>query len=136
MIVIAVPPPAWLTAVEMARSLRLLVVEDHIDSAELMAELLQTHGHTVAVATTASAARSLASEQVFDVIVSDVGLPDASGYDLMTELRDLYAIKGIAVTGSGAASDIARAKVAGFSMHLTKPVTLRRLADALAQIVG
>lgn len=120
----------------MGRALRLLLVEDHIDSAELLAELLQTHGHTVSVATTASAARTLASQQTFDVIVSDVGLPDASGYELMTELRALYAIKGIAVTGSGRASDVERARVAGFSMHLTKPITLGRLAAALEQVLG
>lgn len=99
-----------------------------------MAELLQTHGHTVSVATTASAARVLASQQAFDVIVSDVGLPDASGYELMSELRDLYALKGIAVTGSGHATDVERARVAGFSMHLTKPVSFVRLEAALEQV--
>lgn len=120
----------------MGRALRLLLVEDHVDSAELMAELLQSHGHHVSVATSASAALELASQNEFDVIVSDVGLPDASGYDLMEQLRERYAIKGIAVTGSNGADDVERGKQAGFSVHLTKPVSLRKLEAALQQVVG
>ena len=120
----------------MGRPLRLLVVEDHVDSAELLAELLQTHGHSVRVATTASAAMALANEHTFDVVLSDVGLPDATGYELMTQLRKRYPIKGIAVTGSGRASDVERASAAGFSVHLTKPVSLRRLTQALEELAG
>lgn len=107
-----------------------------MDSAELMAELLQQNGHTVSVATSANAALTLASQQEFDVIVSDVGLPDASGYELMAQIRARYAMKGIAVTGSTRASDVERGREAGFSMYLTKPVSLRRLADALEQVAG
>jgi CheY-like chemotaxis protein len=120
----------------VARSLRLLLVEDHVDSAELLAELLESRGHSVAIATSASAALALASQNEFDVLVSDVGLPDASGYELMQQLRDRYALKGIAVTGSGRADDVERGRAAGFSVHLTKPVTVRRLAAALEQVAG
>lgn len=128
---------AWLTAHEaMGRPLRLLLVEDHLDSAELLAEMLENHGHTVSIATSVSAALALASKQEFDVIVSDVGLPDASGYDLMQQIRARYSMKGIAVTGSGRASDVERGREAGFSMHLVKPVSLRRLEAALEQVAG
>ena len=120
----------------MVRSLRLLVVEDHLDSAELLAELLQNHGHTVRIATTASDAIAIANEQTFDVVVSDLGLPDASGYELMQQLRARFPIKGIAMTGNGRASDIEAGRRAGFSMHLTKPVSLSRLAQALEEIAG
>jgi CheY-like chemotaxis protein len=120
----------------MGRRLRLLVVEDHVDSAELLAELLEHHGHTVRVATTVSDAMAIANEQTFDVVVSDVGLPDASGYDLMEQLRDRYAMKGIAMTGSGRASDIEAGRAAGFAMHLTKPVSLSRLQQALEELAG
>jgi CheY-like chemotaxis protein len=134
---IAAITPPWLTGLEtMGRSLRLLLVEDHVDSAELLAELLQNHGHIVSIATSASAALALASENQFDVIVSDVGLPDATGYELMAQMRDRYAIKGIAVTGSSRATDVERGREAGFSMHLTKPVSLRSLEAALQQVVG
>jgi CheY-like chemotaxis protein len=120
----------------MARSLRLLVVEDHLDSAELLAELLQNHGHTVRVATTVSDAMQLANQHTFDVVVSDLGLPDASGYELMAQLRARFPIKGIAMTGRSRASDIEAGRKAGFSMHLTKPVTLRRLEQALEELAG
>lgn len=120
----------------MGRSLRLLLVEDHVDSAELLAELLESHGHTVSIANSASAALALASQHPFDVIVSDVGLPDATGYELMAQIRDRYAIKGIAVTGSSRATDVERGREAGFSMHLTKPVSLRSLEAALQQVAG
>lgn len=120
----------------MGRRLRLLVVEDHIDSAELLAELLQHYGHTVRIATTVSDAMAIANEQTFDVVLSDVGLPDASGYDLMQQLRDRYAMKGIAMTGSGRASDIEAGRAAGFAVHLTKPVSLRRLQQALEELAG
>jgi two-component system, chemotaxis family, CheB/CheR fusion protein len=134
---IAVIDPSWLTAVEaMGRPLRLLLVEDHVDSAELLAEMLSNHGHTVAIATCVSEALALARAQEFDVVVSDVGLPDASGYDLMQQIRSLYTMKGIAVTGSSRAGDIERGREAGFSMHLIKPVSLRRLEAALEQVTG
>ncbi|HEY5928528.1 MAG TPA: response regulator [Kofleriaceae bacterium] len=116
--------------------MRLLVVEDHIDSAELLAELLQGHGHTVRVATTVSAALALADQQAFDVVVSDVGLPDASGYELMAKLRARFAMKGIAMTGNARQSDIDAGRAAGFAMHLTKPVSLHRLRQALEELAG
>ena len=120
----------------MCRSLRLLVVEDHPDSAELLAELLQHHGHTVQIATTASDAIALANEHPFDVVLSDVGLPDASGYELMAQLRERFAMKGIAVTGAGRASDVERGRAAGFSAHLTKPFSMRSLQRALEELAG
>lgn len=120
----------------MGRSLRLLLVEDHVDSAELLAELLQSQGHTVYVAGSVSDALDLASQNELDVVVSDVGLPDATGYELMEKIRERHGIKGIAVTGSAAAGDVERGRAAGFSMHLTKPVSLRKLEAALEQVVG
>ncbi len=127
---------AWLIAPLMRRSLRLLVVEDHPDSAELLAELLEHHGHSVRIATTASDAIALANEQAFDVVLSDVGLPDASGYELMEQLRDRFSLKGIAVTGSGRAADVERGRAAGFSAHLTKPFSMRSLERALEELAG
>jgi CheY-like chemotaxis protein len=120
----------------MGRPLRLLVVEDHIDSAEMLAELLEHNGHTVRVATNVHDAIAIANEETFDVVVSDVGLPDASGYELMQHLRKHFAMKGIAMTGSGRDSDIAAGRAAGFSMHLTKPVTMSRLEQALEELAG
>lgn len=123
-------PPAWLTAeVVVARPLRLLLVEDHVDSAELLAELLESHGHTVRIAATAAEALARASEETFDLVVTDVGLPDLSGYELMEQLRDRFALKGIALTGT---RETRPAKEAGFVAYLTKPIALRTLEQAIA----
>jgi two-component system CheB/CheR fusion protein len=118
----------------MARPLRLLVVEDHEDTAELLAELLGARGHTVRVANTASAALALSAAEKFDIVLSDVGLPDATGYELMEKLHALYAMKGIALTGWSGELDVERGRAAGFSAHLTKPVSLSRLELTLEQL--
>jgi CheY-like chemotaxis protein len=117
----------------MSRSLRLLVVEDHIDSAELLAQLLALAGHVVRVESTVAGAIAAAREQVFDVVLSDLRLPDASGYELMAELRDAHALKGIAMTGL---ADVQKCQAAGFSVALTKPITMQRLTKALDSIVS
>jgi two-component system CheB/CheR fusion protein len=116
----------------MSRALRLLLVEDHEDSAELLAELLKSHGYAVSVARCVMDALSLAEAQAFDVVVSDVGLPDASGYELMAKLRG--RMKGIAITGMTGAEAEARGREAGFSIQLTKPVSVRRLEQAIAAL--
>lgn len=117
----------------MGRSLRLLLVEDHADSADLLAELLKSHGYAVTIARCASDALSLAEANPYDVVVSDVGLPDATGYELMTKLRG--KMKGIAMTGSCGVEAEERGREAGFSAHLTKPVSVRRLEEAIEQLV-
>jgi len=120
-----------LTSWAVGKSLRLLIVEDHADSAELLAELLESRGHTVRIAGTASDALARAAEETFDVVVSDVGLPDATGYELMQQLRDRFALKGIALTG---VRDSAKVREAGFVAYLSKPVALRALEQTLANI--
>jgi CheY-like chemotaxis protein len=115
-------------------SLRLLVVEDHVDTAELLASLLQRRGHHVQIATTASEALRLASTMAFDVIVSDLRLPDASGYELMKQLRATTAVKGIAMSGWSRDEDLARSREAGFSAHLTKPVHVHQLEQTIRRV--
>jgi CheY-like chemotaxis protein len=122
-----------LTAGVVAKPLRLLLVEDHPDSAELLAELLQSHGHTVRIAATASDALARASEETFDLVVSDVGLPDLDGYELMEQLRDRFALKGIALTGT---RETRNAKDAGFVAYLTKPIQVRTLEQAIASVAA
>jgi CheY-like chemotaxis protein len=80
----------------------------------------------------ASQALALAQDQPFDVVVSDVGLPDASGYELMKELREKHAMKGIAITGTS--GEEARGREAGFGAQLTKPVSVRRIEQAIAEL--
>jgi signal transduction histidine kinase/CheY-like chemotaxis protein len=117
-------------------ALRLLVVEDHPDTARILARLLGTYGHAVKTANTIAAALELAGQQKFDLVISDVGLPDGSGYDLMRTLRDTHAMRGIAMSGYGMEDDLRKSREAGFCEHLVKPLdfaelerTIRRVAE-------
>lgn len=122
-----------MTALVVAKPLRLLLVEDHTDSAELLAELLESRGHTVRIASTAFDALARAAEERFDLVLSDVGLPDASGYELMQQLRDKFALKGIALTGT---RETDKVRAAGFVAYLSKPIALRALEQALASVAA
>ena len=110
---------------------RLLIVEDHDATRLALVGLLKRRGYAVIPAVSVGEARSLAGQQEFDVIVCDIGLPDGTGYELMADLAKVGTIKGIALTGFGSQADIARSLAAGFSSHVTKPVSIQALAQAL-----
>lgn len=107
----------------------ILMVEDHPDTAQVMAMLLRGMGHTVQVATTVSEAMEALEGSTFDIMVSDVGLPDGTGVDLIRQVRAIYGpeMPAIALTGFGMEEDIARTREAGFNEHLTKPVNTQKL---------
>ncbi len=90
-------------------------------------------GHDVNTAQDLRSARALAASREFDLVVSDLGLPDGTGFDLMRELRDLYGLKGIAVSGYGMEEDLRRSRESGFLEHLVKPVDVEKLKAALAR---
>lgn len=114
---------------------RVLLVEDHADTARVLARLLRGNGHEVSTAySVAEALAALRSDQ-FDVLVSDIGLPDGTGLDLIREARQQYGTKmpAVALTGFGMEDDVARTKEAGFNSHLTKPVNFARLEQTIQQ---
>lgn len=113
----------------------ILLVEDHEDTARVMRRILETAGYSVGHAGSVTAALELASEQTFDLVVSDVGLPDGTGLDLMRQLYHTQGLRGIALSGFGTDEDLAASKAAGFAEHLTKPVDWDRLRDAIARII-
>ena len=113
-------------------ALRLLVVEDHEATRVVLARLLTRLGHTVTTAGTLAEARTAALTATFDAVVSDLGLPDGTGIELMEELRDLYGLTGIALTGYGMDEDVRRSEKAGFVAHLVKPVDMSELRRSLA----
>jgi two-component system, chemotaxis family, CheB/CheR fusion protein len=115
---------------------RILVVDDHTDSAMLLARLLKMEGHQVRTAGTVSAARKLCEAEPFDLLISDIGLPDGSGYDLIAYLRNQYGMKGIALSGRGMPEDVAASEKAGFEAHLVKPVMLPDVSAAIARVSG
>jgi CheY-like chemotaxis protein len=77
-----------------------------------------------------------AEEKQFDLLISDIGLPDGSGLELMRRLRERAPIPGVAISGYGTAEDVAASEAAGFSVHLTKPVDIARLRAAVATMLG
>ncbi len=119
---------------EVLPQLRLLLVEDHVDTARILGRQLGRAGVTVVQATDVSSAIKLAERESFDMLVSDLGLPDGSGYDVMRRVRAMLGIPGIAMSGYGMEEDIRRSREAGFSEHLVKPIDLRELITAIRRV--
>ncbi len=116
---------------------RVLLVDDHEDTCLGMQRLLNRRGYRVTVAH--SVAEGLAKaekEERFDLLISDLGLPDGSGCDLMTALRTRGGPPGIALSGYGMESDIDKTREAGFSEHLIKPVAIDRLEEAMRRLLA
>jgi two-component system CheB/CheR fusion protein len=116
--------------------LRILLVEDHSDTASALADLLRIQGHRVRVAGTIAQALALAEKGDLDLVVSDLGLPDGSGQDLMRKLSERFQLRGIALSGYGMEEDVRRSREAGFEQHLTKPVNLQALEAAIQQVAS
>lgn len=110
---------------------RLLLVEDHADTLSAARDLLSELGCEVVAARSVEEALAAARAQPFDLVVSDLGLPDGSGLDLMRELHRHYGLAGIALTGYGMEEDQRLSREAGFVEHLVKPITLERLEAAI-----
>ena len=119
-----------------AGHLRVLLVEDHPDTREVLARLLDTANYAVKTASSVAAALQLAAAERFDVVVSDLGLPDGTGYDLMKQLRDRHGIKGIALSGYGMDQDQRRSREVGFLDHVVKPVNVSQLVAVIQRIVS
>jgi signal transduction histidine kinase/CheY-like chemotaxis protein len=114
---------------------RLLLVDDHHDTCTGMKMILERRGYDITIAHTADQAVEKASAQDFDLLISDIGLPDRSGYELMQELR-MKGMRGIAISGFGMEHDVNKARAAGFSEHLTKPINFERLEEAIQNLLA
>lgn len=110
---------------------RILLVEDHQATAELMLRLLRKRGHEVELAQTKSHALALGQARNFDVVISDLALPDGNGYEVMESLGGQPRLIGIALSGFGMEADIERSLQAGFSFHLTKPIDSQKLYETI-----
>jgi signal transduction histidine kinase len=111
--------------------LRILLVEDDPDTGDLLHELLCEAGYEVRMVRTAQAALAAELEDI-DLLLSDIGLPDGSGLDLMRALRGRRNLKGIALSGYGTEADVRASREAGFEVHLTKPIEV----DGLLRVIG
>jgi signal transduction histidine kinase len=117
-----------------ARQLHVLLVDDHDDTMQIMRRILTRWGMRLTTAGRVSEAVAAASATKFDLLISDIGLPDGSGCDLVARVQKLQPIPAIALSGFGMDADVRRSLDAGFAAHLTKPVSLDRLKDLIGQL--
>jgi CheY-like chemotaxis protein len=120
-------------AAEIAKR-RILVVDDHDDTLRSMKLLLTRLGYEVLAAENMTDALRIAEEEQFDILLSDIGLPDGSGLELLKRIRQMRDVPALALSGFGMDEDVERSRDAGFSDHLTKPVSIDRLQAAIAQL--
>ena len=125
-------------AISRPDPLSILLVEDHQDTVESLRLLLTREGYQVHTATSVARALEVAENQGFDLLISDIGLPDGSGTDLLMRLKSATKrrIVGIALSGFGMEDDLKRSQEAGFAEHLTKPVDYAILEQAITRLVG
>ena len=129
-------PTAILASQQVFReTCRILLIEDHEQTRSTLARLLERRGHRVVdVATATAASKIAATRSPFDLVISDLGLPDGDGHTVMADLRDAYRLPGIALSGYGMNQDLERSRQSGFLTHLTKPVDIHALEAAIAAV--
>jgi len=149
----AIPPPAGIADVDIQLPLskpsqevstesgeprrglkRLLLVEDHEPTLQVISTLLSRDGYEVITASSVAGALTAAKADRFDLVISDLGLPDGTGITLMERLREAHGLRGIALSGYGMEEDQARSIEAGFVAHLVKPVRVAELRRVLATV--
>jgi len=124
--------PAIQRVLPQRQAMRVLLVEDHEDTNRSLTRLLQLRGYHVQSARDVRSALALTESAEFDVLISDLGLPDGSGIDLMHAIQTDRPLLGIALTGYGMEEDIRKSRDAGFKHHLVKPIDVNML-DSLLQ---
>ncbi len=129
-------PHAPAQADATATRVRLLIVEDHADTGRALERHLTRAGFHITLAHDVASALAAAERGTFDVIVSDLGLPDGSGVQLMEQLRQRSEVPGIAMSGYGMEEDIRRSLAAGFTEHLVKPVAIPQLIEAIQRVAA
>jgi CheY-like chemotaxis protein len=115
---------------------RVLIIEDHPDTADVLGRVLARSGHIVQSVGTATEAFHLCVGSSFDLLIVDIGLPDGDGWTLLPRIRQRSPIKALALTGFGTADDLERSRAAGFDAHLTKPVDFATLNRTIAELIG
>ena len=120
----------------VSRHRRVLLVDDHYDTCIGMKRMLERRGYEITVAHSAEQAVEKVRIEEFDLLISDIGLPDRTGYELMRELRVNKDLPGIALSGFGSEQDVKQAREAGFSEHLTKPINFDRLEKTIQNLLS
>jgi CheY-like chemotaxis protein len=117
---------------DQPRPLRVFIVENHPDTLESFAFYLESEGHTVSIAASLEEALERIPASPCDVLFSDIGLPDGTGWDLLSRLKLDHPIFAVAMSGFGMNADRKKSLAAGFRQHLLKPLTPDMIDDALA----
>ena len=117
------------------RALRLLVIEDHEATLGVLRRLLTRCGHHLTAVGSVREGLAAAAVGTFDAVISDLGLPDGTGFDLIREIHREHAWPGIALSGYGMDEDVRRSHEAGFRAHLVKPIDFKQLERALEDLV-
>jgi PAS domain S-box-containing protein len=119
-----------------SRACSILLVEDDPDTLRVMASLLRRRGHEVITAESVASGLSLAARSRFDLLISDLGLPDGTGIDLIRQLRVDRDFPALALSGYGMEADVQRCLNAGFRTHLTKPVNFSTLESEIQRLIA
>ncbi len=128
--------PRKISSEASQQGLKILLVDDHQDTCAALEKLLVRRGHLVAATHNVRSALEAAVRNKFDLLISDIALPDGSGMDLMMQLRAISNVPGIAISGFGNNRDIERSLQAGFSEHLIKPIKLENLEAAIERAIA
>ena len=120
-----------LESVELARPLKVFVLEDDPETLKLLSSYLEMLGHAVSSSFSVAYARERLATVRYDVLISDIGLPDGDGWELMNTVKLFHPLYAIALTGRNSDDDRAKSQAAGFRHHLLKPCRLSELDDAL-----
>lgn len=115
---------------------RILLVEDHESTARITTRLLRSLGHEVVTTDCVADALEKAKEAQFDLLISDLGLPDGSGHELLRKIRAFRPMAAIALSGYGMDHDLQQSIDAGFSEHLVKPINASQLEQTIARVTG
>lgn len=116
------------------KPLHILVVENHQDTLDAMKMFLELDGHCTDTACTMQGALAAAAEHRFDLVITDIGLPDGDGWELMRQLRARGPVRAVAMSGYGWKEDLEKSRAAGFEAHLLKPLRITELENVLRKM--
>ena len=120
--------------VKSESELCILLVEDDAESRKALQRLLTMQGYTVHARHDYDSALEIAAHQQFDLLISDIGLPDRDGCEVMEAVKRVHGVPGIALTGHVSHEDTTRCKAAGFTGFVNKPVDLANLLELVATV--
>jgi CheY-like chemotaxis protein len=120
---------------ELAKK-RILLVDDHIDTINAVRVLLERRGYEVETAHNVTDAKAIYFGSNFDLLISDIGLPDGTGHELLSHINLDRPVRAIALSGYGTDQDILNSREAGFSHHLTKPFNFKYLHEVIERVLN